>query len=226
MSWAPTLYVDVETVGQLMLADELHAMRQKRWPKRPPEDWLRVLQREASLTSMHSEIVCIAVAIDDDPVLASCGSTVECLGALQGFIREQLDGASFQLVSHNASFDCRQLRHHAMRWRMPYLVKALPGRHRYCRRVTCTRQLWEGLRGPYPKPKQESYSLSSIARFLQLEGAEDGKTTHGRDVGEWVAAGDWASVERHCVLDVELLRRLHRVLLGQPEEGNNAAQDQ
>ena len=164
-----------------------------------------------ALDGLYGQIVCIGFAMDDQPVTTI--TAIDCKESdliMRAF--DEIDALSLnpitghndilQIVGHNIEFDIRFLYQRAVRYgiRIPRSLRETfkPGQSQYA--TVDTMKIWSGYRG-YVK-------LKDLAREMLGDAGDD---IDGKDV-----AATWAinpdEVERHCALDVDRVRRLHRMM--------------
>lgn len=159
-----------------------------------------------ALDSMAGEIVAIGYAIDDGPVSVDVGmdprelltSFAECFAGLE-------DAPTW--IGHNIlGFDIPWLRRHAARYRVPSLLKLLPGGigDKWGHHVHDVGTIWAST------DYRAHFKLSAIARFLGL----DPPDVSGAEIGSMVARRDFDGIREHCKQDVELTRAIYGRITG------------
>jgi len=164
--------------------------------------------RRTALDSLHARILCIGVALEDEPVEVCYNEDGDDAGLhrLLSWLDERLrmaesDGSGVSLVGHNiAGFDLPMLLRSA--WRLNHPVASQLPRRPRDGRVVDTGELW---RATDPAPGRTS--LAKIATFLGL--GEKAEGLDGSKVYDAWHAGEHDRIRRYCAADVELVREIH-----------------
>lgn len=171
--------------------------------------------RATALEGGYGELACVSWAIDDEPVETvvryhgvehaelSEEDERDMLSALFSAWRQAFGKQYPTFVGHNVGFDLAFLHHRSIvlgvrpPFHLPYDMP--PWRDAYI----CTMHAWSGARG--------SVKLSTLCDMLSIDVGHD-DTIDGSQVWDTWAAGDVATVVRHCEADVARVRAVHRRL--------------
>jgi hypothetical protein len=210
------LWVDLETLPAVMKPDELDAYVRRRVPKNmsKPETidaWVADnktrLWRETALRPLRGQVLCIAIAADDDDVISwydpdpSTGSVLRSVEDYLTSLAPRLRAQQPTWCGWHVEFDVGYLRLHGARLGLRRLVTSLPVKPWDSVDV---RALLTGSRSHV-----RGYSLASVASFF---GLEKGQGLHGGEVLDAWARGEHERIERYCCDDVSLTRELGRRL--------------
>ncbi len=156
-------------------------------------------------------IVCVGVAVDDKAVVMLENETVDEAGELAMLRRLELGfgkNKNHPVIAYNgARYDFLWLRHRGIRHGLYDLSARMWQDKPWDTKCIDPFLLWnQGSRNRHGR-------LTSIARFLGIDIPD---TISGSDVQGLIDAGDMATVMKHCVYDVELLREVfkHMVCAG------------
>lgn len=170
------------------------------------------LPAQAGLSAIHSRVVAIGYAIDDDAPKAIVDLDDEraILASWLGVLRDAHRAGGLRLVGHNAKrFDAKYLQARALilGHDLTGIVRALGGLggKPWDSPILDTCDLWPST-GIVPGDS----SLGIVCAALGIE--QDDGDVKGGGMAAAVAAGDAAAVRRHVLADVERTRALWRVL--------------
>jgi hypothetical protein len=167
---------------------------QKWWAEEGALAVNEALQRTA-LDGTYGRLAAFGCAADDEPVKCVYGDDEQ--GMLQSAASYFERRRTF--IAFNGEFDLRFLFQRMVINHVPvphYLREALM--KRYDGWVDPMKE-WAGFRGYIKQVDLEA--AMGIQRPADITGA---------DVADAIAVGDWAAVERHCILDVDGLRLIYR----------------
>lgn len=168
----------------------------KWWSEEGADAKLRAVE-QTSLDGTYGRLASFAWASFDEPVRCVHGDDEPGMlnAARQFFVSDPQQGL---LVAFNGEFDLRFLKQRMIvnGIRVPSVINdALSDRYGYFDPM----REWAGYRGYIKQTELEA--VLGISRDDDLTGA---------DVGAAIDAGDWASVERHNIADVQNLRDIYR----------------
>lgn len=184
------LQASVKPPGNISKAETLAAW----WKEKAPAAQLEAVEATA-LDGTHGRLASFAFAVGDGPVKCVYGD--DELGMLHAARAFFVESPSL-LVAFNGEFDLRFLQQRMIinRISVPNAIHAaLSQRDGFYDPM----KEWAGFRG-YIKQVDLEAALG-IAREDDITGA---------DVGAAIDAGDWESVERHNIADVENLREIYK----------------
>jgi hypothetical protein len=211
------LYVDIETLPANLTPAEIRALAADSVPanyKDPVkiDAWITEnadkAHRRTALDSMSGRILMVAWALDDAPVrsvyLDNPGDPKPALDALYA----DLDSAGLVWTGHNvAGFDLPFIRHAAIRLRHP-IAQRIPFA-RFSPAVADTMTMWAGT-----DARPDFVRLGALAAFLGIAGKAGG--LDGSKVYDAWLAGEHARIREYGEHDVEIVRDVHRAMIGLP----------
>lgn len=188
------LKASVQPPGNISKAETLAAW----WKEKAPAAQLAAVE-QTSLDGTYGRLASFAWAVGTNSVKCVYGD--DELGMLHAVALAFTDQGRGQLVAFNGEFDLRFLMQRMVINRVPVptaIRAALSQRDGYFDPM----KEWMGYRG-YIKQVE-------LERVLGIPREDD---ITGADVGTAIDAGDWESVERHNIADVENLRSIyHRMM--------------
>lgn len=213
------IYLDIETIPTQRddvykrIADDITAPAQYKKPesidawhethgvKAADEQW-----RRTALDGGYGELACICAAVGDELVMTFGRHSVDeserdVLTEFHAWLADTTRGQMPTYVGHNVGFDLSFWHHRAvvLQAKPPVFVphNVAPWADRYI----CTMFQWAGARG--------SVKLKTLCDMLGIDAEDD---IDGAQVWDHFHRGDVASVLRHCALDVERVRQIHKRL--------------
>ena len=211
------LYFDIETVpGPIKpTIEEVMALAPKSMTKEDTirkwaEENVETVYRKQALDSMQGEICCIGLAFDDERPTTFVGPetmVIEHAATMIDFRMSKYGSMRPIWVGHNArAFDLPWLWRKALKYRHYELAQRIP-RERYSKDVEDTMEMWS-------TDYKDYVSLDAVAKFLGV----GGKSGHGSQVYDLWRTGRHQEIADYCADDVELVRRVHKVLTMQSTE--------
>lgn len=209
-----TITIDIETLpADMPEADRLALVRDEVPANYKDPEKIRAwceanadaAYRKTAFDAMRGRLLCIGYAVDDAPVRVAYDPTGTDTATLFDELHKALVDVRYPIwVGHNiAGFDLRWLKWHA--WRIEHPIAGLiPFEKWGGKRVADTMSLWQG-----PDPKGWT-KLGDIAAFLGIGGKGEG--LDGSKVYDAWLAGEHDRIAAYCAQDVELTRRVYRVI--------------
>lgn len=204
------LFIDIETVPgpEYPTLDDVLAPGNYKDPAKIQaykKEKLEEVYRKQALDSMQGQILCIAWALDDDPMQSLCMDTFSDGYLLGSFASELLDLPisldSLIWVGHNIrTFDLSWLWRKALKHGLYTFAKHIP-RQKGDKRIHDTLEMWAA-------DYRDYVSLDAIAQFLGLPG----KDGNGSDVFDMWQERRLEDIAAYCREDVELARKVYRVI--------------
>lgn len=209
------IYIDCETLPgpEYPSLDSVQAPANYKDPAKIQsykESKLEEVYRAQALDSMQGRLLCVAWALDNEPVqaltvgLGDIQTEQDLLQELEAKLLEiPHDLNAMQWVGHNVrTFDLIWLWRKALKYRLWDLARHIP-RQRYDKRVVDTLELWAA-------DFKDRVSLQAIADFLGLDGKAN--DIDGSQVFDLWQEGRLQEIQDYCCQDVELVRRVHAIL--------------
>lgn len=208
------LFIDIESLPGETKPDlaEVEPPKNYKDPekiKKYQEEKLDEIYRKQALDSMQGRLLCLAWAIDDDPVQSVIvGRNTETEEELINSIQKEIlnlpiDIYSLGWVGHNIkTFDLPWIWRKALKYRCFDLARIIP-RQRYDKRIKDTMEMWA-------IDFKDYVSLDKIAKFLGMEGKGD--RIDGSKVYDMWIEGRLEEIENYCRDDVELVREVYKII--------------
>ena len=208
------LWVDIETLPGIYDAPALLELVTARAPKTITKrqsllDWCAThteqVWRDTALDPLRGRVLCVAVAVEDEPVRSwydqdpSTGSVLPGLDAWLGSLRTGRRGWAVTWAGYNVAFDLGFLRLHAARLGLDRITRSMPSKPYDSIDVKAVAQGQTG--------RRKGYGLADVAAFF---GLAKGEGLHRSEVLDAYTRGEHARIERYCRADVELTREIGR----------------
>ena len=214
------IYIDIETIPRPMDRGALEEATAKRQPKNLKDPskidaWIEEnaerVYRQRSLSELTAEVLCVSVAVEDDPPITIgrtvCADERDVLGQLRAHLSSIGAGTS-AYVGHNVRFDLAVIWAASLRNHMPGLARMVrPPDKPWSDAIYCTMTRWPSTSyGP-----GGSRSLASIAEAFGIGGKTPG--IDGSRVYDYYLEGRHEEIEAYCAQDVALCRSIHRMMV-------------
>lgn len=168
------------------------------------------IYRQQALNSMKGQLLCIGWAFNEDPVQVSLigldvmdePELIACFGnavlSWEGYLNNLF------WCGHNLrSFDLSWIWRKSLQYGETLLAKTIP-RQKWSKQLLDTMDLWAA-------DFKDHVSLSDIAKFLGLEGKQEGM--NGSQVYDLWQAGELEKIRDYCKQDVELTRQVYKAIV-------------
>ena len=206
------LFVDIETIPGPVRPDP-STLTPPATHKKPEtiqkwqEENAETVYRKQALDPMQGQICSIAWAFDAGPVFAAsigvcCDDEQQVFERFTGAVLEGHKGREIQWVGHNLEFDLGFLWKRSFKYKNAGFLRSMIPRERWSKNIIDTLKLWQFGR--------ELVGLGDLAEFLGIEG----KTGSGSEVFDMFQAGQYTEIADYNRADVELTRRVYRILTG------------
>lgn len=215
------IHIDIETIPDQRRDARTRAYERVKVPAnyKKPEAIAKYREEAAleehartSLQGAYGEVYCVCLAVEDGPIQTFSRGDAWTDAATESLVLEEVQQALLtaighekrwcQFVGHNVEFDLRFLFHRMVVRRVHPMVYLPYNDATWKGSYYDTQYAWAGARG--------NIRLKELSDALGiLPGSND---IDGSDVWKHIQAGDGASVEAHCALDVERVREIHKRL--------------
>lgn len=203
------VYLDIETIPLPASLSQAARLARRACPKRTrdPAQWvaenLEQVWRQQSLSPLHGQVLCVAVALEDEEPQVLWGADERStLAALNAYLH-RLGPTPPTLVTHNGtSFDVPFLRKRALKHGGKHLARRLYWEKPWDAGHIDTAVLW-----CHPdRPRyQKGWRLDDLAEFFNIRRQNP---ISGADVLDRYLAGDIEAIEQHVRDDVRTLRAI------------------